>query len=266
MTPREWRREAGSQSRWAPVWPGCRRQPRAKCPGRDASQGRVTGRPQSQQRRATPRPPAAHPPPHASLAGPRSGSAAGSSPGPLPLTADAGRRPVYTWLAELERLRDAAAAGTRPKVSLLDIADRQMELSPAQCQPTSPRSVEACLRCAACAGAGRQQAIAGGTASLPLGCMQLSLPATLSTTGWALTPPRWRTARWSSSCARCGSWAAGACRHRHASCPPAPPNPGLRPPTHARPHTLHPPPFRSGAALSWRSWPTTTRRGCAASA
>lgn len=53
-----------------------------------------------------------------------------------------------SWLADLERLRDAAAASGRPKVTILDVADRAMEAgaSAAACQPTSPRSVEACLR------------------------------------------------------------------------------------------------------------------------
>lgn len=56
--------------------------------------------------------------------------------------------PLNSWLADLERLRDAAAASGRPKVTILDVADRAMEAgaSAAACQPTSPRSVEACLR------------------------------------------------------------------------------------------------------------------------
>ena len=64
------------------------------------------------------------------------GSAAGAS--------ETVRRPLHVWLAELERVRDAAAAGTRPKVTILDVADRAGEpgATPANCMPTSPRSVE----------------------------------------------------------------------------------------------------------------------------
>lgn len=53
-------------------------------------------------------------------------------------------RPLYSWLADLERMRDAATAGNRPKLSILDIADRAMEpgCTAASCMPTSPRSVE----------------------------------------------------------------------------------------------------------------------------
>ncbi len=51
---------------------------------------------------------------------------------------------MYSWLADLERLRDAAAANNRPKLSILDIADRATEpgCTLDACMPTSPRSVE----------------------------------------------------------------------------------------------------------------------------
>jgi hypothetical protein len=69
-----------------------------------------------------------------------------SSPGVPSL--DAPRRPHYEWLAELERLRDAAAAGNRAKVTIMDVADLSVEpgATAAACMPSSPRSVEACLR------------------------------------------------------------------------------------------------------------------------
>ena len=57
-------------------------------------------------------------------------------------------RPAQEWLAELERLRSAAAAGgggqrTR---TLADVAAGEPGSPPSACLPTSPRSVEACLR------------------------------------------------------------------------------------------------------------------------
>lgn len=78
-------------------------------------------------------------------AGPASGNpgpATGRPAGPAPPALEAGRKPVYEWLAELERLRDAAAEGKGHKLSLLDIADHANEpsLTPAACRPTSPRS------------------------------------------------------------------------------------------------------------------------------
>ena len=65
-----------------------------------------------------------------------------------PAPGAASSRPPYCWLADLERLRDAAASGSGPKVSILDVADRTAEAgcTAAACMPTSPRSVDACLR------------------------------------------------------------------------------------------------------------------------
>lgn len=64
------------------------------------------------------------------------------------MSSDAPRRPHHEWLAELERLRDAAAAGSRAKVTILDVADLSVEpgATAAACMPSSPRSVEACMR------------------------------------------------------------------------------------------------------------------------
>lgn len=69
----------------------------------------------------------------------------GGSHGPVPLSAhDSGRRPVDSWLTELERLRASAAVGNRPKVTILDISDHAD--SGTVVAPTSPRSVEALMR------------------------------------------------------------------------------------------------------------------------
>ena len=84
-------------------------------------------------------------------AGPQSGRGSPGQPGGLAAAAapsESRSRPPYSWLADLERLRDAAASGARPKVSILDVADRLAEpgCTAAACMPTSPRSVDACLR------------------------------------------------------------------------------------------------------------------------
>ena len=59
------------------------------------------------------------------------------------------RQPPHQWLAELERIKAAQQAGdsSRPKVTILDLADRAADPTHGGKLPlpTSPRSIEACL-------------------------------------------------------------------------------------------------------------------------
>ncbi|RMZ54741.1 hypothetical protein APUTEX25_003119 [Auxenochlorella protothecoides] len=59
-----------------------------------------------------------------------------------------GQKPVQEWLKELERVKeDALAHPSKPRLTLQDVADRAMDSSfRGRLVPTSPRSIDACLR------------------------------------------------------------------------------------------------------------------------
>ncbi|KAK9830997.1 hypothetical protein WJX81_006970 [Elliptochloris bilobata] len=60
---------------------------------------------------------------------------------------EAAARQPRAWLTELQRAKEEAVRGTRPKVTIADVCERANDPRPlGSLEPTSPRSVEACLR------------------------------------------------------------------------------------------------------------------------
>ncbi|DBB05569.1 TPA: hypothetical protein ACH3X1_012513 [Trebouxia sp. C0004] len=67
------------------------------------------------------------------------------SPGPDVLLGEASR-PPHVWLEDLQRAKAEAVKGQRVKITISDIVDRANDPKATSLEPTSPRSVEACLR------------------------------------------------------------------------------------------------------------------------
>ncbi|KAL3161160.1 hypothetical protein ABBQ38_009531 [Trebouxia sp. C0009 RCD-2024] len=68
-----------------------------------------------------------------------------ASPGPDVLLGEASR-PPHVWLEDLQRAKAEAFKGQRVKITISDIVDRANDPKAGSLEPTSPRSVEACLR------------------------------------------------------------------------------------------------------------------------